>query len=52
MELLPVLFFVGVLTYLNWPKKPPDKPSPEKKFADAVKEYLESGIPIRTKDHK
>jgi hypothetical protein len=52
MELLPILFFLGVMAYLNWPQKPPKQPDPEEKFANAIKDYLKTGIPIRTKDQK
>jgi hypothetical protein len=47
MEPLAILFFLGIMVYLNWPQKPPKKPDPDADFADAVKAYLKAGVSVR-----
>ena len=49
VELLPMLFVIGLFTMLNWPKGKEKKKDPEKDFANAVKDYLKEGFIIRTK---
>jgi hypothetical protein len=48
MELLPILFVVGLITYLN--RKPPaSKPATEEKaLAEALQKYLEKGVKVRS----
>ena len=47
MELLPILFVIGLFTMLNWPKKEKKEKDVDKAFANAAKDYLEKGILVR-----